>query len=127
MSGKPKAVPQTSDAGNLKPKGEPELKELVAEKSKSKARVPEGGYPREALMDLHSTAILAADRKELKKLIATTVFAEMRPQERAGTSVIVDKPSFLQAFDDFTSSIFSELSDSLWDNLLVAGGAVLAR
>jgi hypothetical protein len=66
MSGKPKAVPQTSDAGNLKPKGEPELKELVAEKSKPKARVPEGGYPREALMDLHSTAILAADRKELK-------------------------------------------------------------
>jgi len=94
----------------------------------------EEGYPNEALLKVHGAegaALAEPTKKELRKLLKSLpmMFSEgfeNRSGRSDGRSTVVDKPTFLKHFHAFTGGVFKEWEPSMWENVLVAGGAVLS-
>lgn len=101
-------------------------------KHKSQCSKPEeGGYPTEPLTSLYdrdsnASEILHLTDKETKKFLRASplIFANMM-KLKAGCPCIVDWKQFSVQWEALTLSVFNEWDDSLWENVLVAGGSVL--
>ena len=120
--GRPKAV----QAANLVAVD----KKMIEEEEEA---VGDMGYPKETLLPVHSPAVssrlVLPTRKEAKKTSKEPIlFAWLQkpPKDDKPRPAANDRATFLEAFDGFTSSMFKDWDSELWQNVLVAGGSVLA-
>ena len=95
-----------------------------------------GAYPEENVFDLHRLArirlapVSAEEMEELGDKIHL-VLKSVRPVDPRRSEIglrtsVVDKVAFVEQFSALTSDVFASWDPSLWANVLVAGGSVLA-
>lgn len=95
------------------------------------------GYPTEAVKNVFDATtqaeLMPPQRKEMQKLlkalpVTKQLFCEVGQAARRAQSntTTVDKSAFKRQLEWFTWGLFAEWDAALWDNVLLAGGAVLA-
>jgi hypothetical protein len=97
-----------------------------------------GGYQTEEMLPLQDPTIYATlvplSKEEAKKLAkerGTLILCEWRQLQAKllrpidGSHVVVGRQEFTDQFSQFTSGLFEDWDPALWENVLVAGGAVL--
>ena len=104
--------------------------------SLEQAAAPTSGYPSEPVMRVFDPEVQAQlappQKKELQKLAKTLplskrLFDDVANAQRIRTSSTTDEEaSFKRQLEMFTWGLLVDLDDTLWENVLLGGGAVLA-
>jgi hypothetical protein len=92
--------------------------------------IPENAYPKDVIKNIFDPAVRAQlqemERKPLQKLVKRVPVIFDDCVRRRGGAATVDEPTFKEQLQMFTWGLFSDWDDTLWANVLLAGGAVLA-